>query len=100
MLLKSPAVLQADAIESLVDVGMWVMESTLVKDPVVRDAVYGVLRHTFYEQFSAGVNHVEVGDTVHRMWRDFDIRTILVFSVEDVDNDDSCDKKHSGLVIF
>ena len=92
-LLRASANLHFAAMESMVDFGMWVMNSKLMNIEVFRDMVLGVVKHTFYEHFCGGEDALATGDTVRRLHRGGDgLRVMLDYSVECVSDNQSCDR--------
>jgi len=80
-LLRASANLHAAAIEPMVDVGTWVMQSKLMHVGVIRGPVLGALRHTFYEHFCAGQDAAAAGESVRWLHR-CGLRAMLDYAVE------------------
>lgn len=96
-LLRSTAVLEAAATDPLVDAGIRVMKSWAMKTPGAKGLILGGLRHTFYDHFCAGENNRELVATVRQMWES-GLRAMLVYGVEDVDDEASCDNNLVGFL--
>lgn len=90
-LLRASANLHAAAIEPMVDVGTWVMQSKLMHVGVIRGAVLGALRHTFYEHFCAGQDAAAAGESVRWLHR-CGLRAMLDYAVEYAGDNESCDR--------
>ncbi|VFQ80792.1 unnamed protein product [Cuscuta campestris] len=89
-LVKSSATLHMAAVEPLVDVGNWVMNSRAMEVPVVRESILGVVRHLFYDHFCGGRDLVEVGRTVSRL-SDSGLKAMLDYGLEHATDNKSCD---------
>lgn len=96
-LLKSWATLQMTAIEPLVDVGLWVMNSRLVKTPGTKQVILEAIRHTFYDHFCAGEDLEKAGRTVTRLW-DAGLRGMLDYSLEHATDNESCDRNSEEFI--
>lgn len=90
-LLRASAILHAAAIEPMVDFGTWVMQSKLMHVNVIRGAVLGALRHTFYEHFCAGEDAAAAGESVRSLHR-CGLRAMLDYAVEYAGDNESCDR--------
>ncbi|KAG6659065.1 hypothetical protein I3843_03G006500 [Carya illinoinensis] len=90
-LFRASANLHAAAIEPMVDFGTWLMKSKLMDVDVVRGAILGAIRHTFYEHFCAGEDAVSAGRTVRRLDH-AGLRAMLTYAVEYAADNDSCDR--------
>ena len=82
----------------MVDVGMWVMRSKLVeREGVVRDAVMGAIRKSFFEHFCAGEDADEAGRKIREL-NEAGLRGMLVYAVEDAHDNDGCDRNLNGFL--
>lgn len=90
-LLRSSAILHAAAVESVIDVGTWVMRSGLMDVGPVRGAVLGALRPTFFEHFCAGEDADEAVRTVGEVNR-IGLRGMLDYALEDAEDNEACDR--------
>ncbi|KAK9292601.1 hypothetical protein L1049_020575 [Liquidambar formosana] len=91
-LLRSAINLHMAAIDPMVDVGMWVMRSKLMETVVLRDVVLGSIKRTFFEHFCAGEDVEEAGRAVKRIWGGAGLRGMLVYGVENANDNESCDR--------
>ncbi|PSR87789.1 Proline dehydrogenase [Actinidia chinensis var. chinensis] len=89
-LLRSAANLHVAAIEPMVDLGIWVMNSKLMTAPVAREVTVGAIKHTFYEHFCAGRGPVEAARTAAKLW-DSGLKGMLVYALEHAADNESCD---------
>ncbi|KAK4751844.1 hypothetical protein SAY87_020642 [Trapa incisa] len=90
-LIRSTANLHAVAMEPVVDLGIRVMQSKLIMDTgLVREAVLGVVRRTFYDHFCGGEDTVEAAATVRQL-NEAGLRGMLDYAVEDAEDNSSCD---------
>ncbi|CAJ1937219.1 unnamed protein product [Sphenostylis stenocarpa] len=90
-LLRSSVVQHAMAVESLVDLGMWVMKSSVFESGVMKDLVMTTMRQTFYSHFCAGEDAAAAGRSI-RALNDTGLRSMLVYGVEDAHDNEGCDK--------
>ncbi|XP_076925210.1 proline dehydrogenase 2, mitochondrial-like [Bidens hawaiensis] len=90
-LIRSTANLSMASVEPVVDFGMWVMSSGLMKVGLARELVLGVVKRTVYEHFVAGEDTCEVGRTVEKLWQ-YGLRGMLDYGLEHAEDNDSCDK--------
>lgn len=96
-LLRAAANLHVAAVGPVVDVGMWVMNSRLMEVEVIRDAVLGAVRHSFYQHFCAGEDYAALGNTVRRL-NDAGLRSMLDYALEYADDDVACDQNLDGFL--
>ncbi|CAK9185941.1 unnamed protein product [Ilex paraguariensis] len=85
------------AIEPMVDVGMWVMNSKLMDMAVLREIILGTIKHTFYEHFVAGKDLPEVGQTIVKL-REAGLRGILNYGLEHAGDNQSCDQNMEEII--
>ncbi|MED6147141.1 fatty-acyl coenzyme A oxidase [Stylosanthes scabra] len=90
-LLRSTAVLHATAVGPCVDLGMWIMRSKLLEVEGLKDLVMAGIRKTFYGHFCAGEDAVTAGKSI-RALNEAGLRGMLVYGVEDADDNDGCDR--------
>ncbi|MED6185078.1 hypothetical protein PIB30_053589 [Stylosanthes scabra] len=97
-LLRSSAVIHATAVGPMVDVGMRVMKSKFVeREGLVKDAVMGAVRKTFFEHFCAGEDAAEAGRKI-RALNEAGLRGMLVYGVEDAHDNDGCNRNLNGFL--
>ncbi|PON40576.1 Proline oxidase family [Parasponia andersonii] len=96
-LVRASANLHVAAMEPVVDLGMWVMNSKLMQTELVRSVVMETIRHTFYEHFCAGEDTVAAGRTVMRL-REAGLRGMLVYAMEYATDNDACDRNLEGFL--
>lgn len=96
-LLKSTLTLKMAAVEPVVDLGTWVINSKLMNVGVFKDVVMGFTKCTFYDHFVAGRNVNEAGETVKMLWDD-GFRGMLDYGLEHVDDNDSCDRNSEAFI--
>ncbi|KAI8541834.1 hypothetical protein RHMOL_Rhmol08G0092400 [Rhododendron molle] len=92
-LLRSAINLHAAAVEPMVDLGMWVMNSKLMDTGLLR----GVIRHTFFDHFCAGENPAEACRKVSEI-SDSGLRGMLVYALEHAGDNESCDRNLDGFL--
>ncbi|XP_052205600.1 proline dehydrogenase 2, mitochondrial-like [Diospyros lotus] len=97
-LVKSAANLHLAAIETMVDLGMWVMTSRLMDTAVAREVVLGVVRRTFYDHFCAGEGPAEACRTAAKLWDADCLRGTLAYALEHATDNESCDRNLEGFV--
>ncbi|XP_058187839.1 proline dehydrogenase 2, mitochondrial-like isoform X1 [Rhododendron vialii] len=96
-LLRSAVNLHAAAVEPMIDLGMWVMNSKLMRTPLLREATVGTIKHTFYDQFCAGPGPAEAARTAARIW-DSGLKGMLVYALEHASDNESCDRNLEGFL--
>nr|AHF58597.1 proline dehydrogenase [Chrysanthemum lavandulifolium] len=96
-LLHSAATLNASAIEPMVDLSIWVMNSRLMEFRLFRDVVMGTIKYTAYDHFVAGGDTVETGKTVLKLY-DSGLRGMLDYGLEHATDNDSCDEATYQLI--
>lgn len=96
-LLKSTLTLKMAAVEPVVDLGTWVINSKLMNVGVFKDVVMGFTKCTFYDHFVAGRNVDEAGETVKMLWDD-GFRGMLDYGLEHVDDNESCDRNSEAFI--
>lgn len=96
-LVKSSVALHMLAIEPMVDVGIRVMNSRLMKIPVVREMILGFVERTFYGQFCAGRDLEEVGRTVADL-SETGLKAMLDYGLEHADDNESCDRSMNEIL--
>ncbi|KAL8124745.1 proline dehydrogenase 2, mitochondrial-like [Apium graveolens] len=96
-LLKSTLTLKMAAVETVVDLGTWVINSKLMNVGVFKDVVMGFTKCTFYDHFVAGRNVNEAGETVKMLWDD-GFRGMLDYGLEHVDDNQSCDRNSEAFI--
>ncbi|KAL1824398.1 hypothetical protein ACET3Z_011176 [Daucus carota] len=96
-LLKSTLTLKMAAVEPVVDLGTWVINSKLMNVRVFKDLVMGFTKRTFYDHFVAGRNVDEAGETVKMLWDD-GFRGMLDYGLEHVDDNESCDRNSEAFI--
>ncbi|KAI3500598.1 hypothetical protein L1887_36422 [Cichorium endivia] len=96
-LLHSAVTLNVAAVEPMVDLSLWVMNSKLMKVPLFKQLVMGTIKCTAYDHFVAGRDTVETGETVRRLW-DSGVRGMLDYGVEHAVDNESCDKAAEQLI--
>lgn len=90
-LIRSSLTLQMASIESMVDLGIWVMNSKFMRMPVFKEVILGFVKRTFYEHFCAGKDLIEVGKTVSKL-SSLDLKGMLDYGVEHAMDNESCDR--------
>ncbi|XP_050226404.1 proline dehydrogenase 2, mitochondrial [Mercurialis annua] len=96
-LMHASLILQMAALEPVVDLGMWVMDSKLMQiDSFVRDAVLKMIRVSFYEHFCGGENSFEAGECIKKM-NESGLRGMLDYAVEFTSDDDACHRNFLGF---
>lgn len=96
-LLKSTLTLKMAAVEPVVDLGTWVINSKLMNVGVFKDVVMGFTKCTFYDHFVAGRNVDEAGETIKMLWDD-GFRGMLDYGLEHVDDNESCDRNSEAFI--
>lgn len=85
------------AIEPMVDLGAWVMNSRLMETAIVRGVILGTIKGTFYDHFCAGSGMEEVGRTVKRLW-EVGLKGMLDYGLEHAVDNESCDRNLEEFV--
>ncbi|KAL6994035.1 Acyl-coenzyme A oxidase 2 [Sarracenia purpurea var. burkii] len=96
-LLRSAINLHAAAVEPMVDLGTWLMNSKLMNTAVLREAMLGTVRHTFYEQFCAGDDPSSAGLKVTKLWES-GLSAMLDYALEHATDNESCDRNLEGFL--
>ncbi|NP_001295733.1 proline dehydrogenase 1, mitochondrial [Jatropha curcas] len=96
-LLHASLILQMAALEPIVDLGMWVLNSRLMEMEIVRNVILGVVRRSFYEHFCGGENSFEAVKCVRRL-NEFGLRAKMDFAVEFTVDNDACDRNFNGFL--
>lgn len=91
-LLKSSATLQMAAYGPMVDLGMWVMNSSLIRIPILKEMILGSIESSFYEHFVAGKDLEQVNNTIKRLWGETGLRSMLDYGLEHSTDNESCDR--------
>ncbi|KAF5958462.1 hypothetical protein HYC85_005687 [Camellia sinensis] len=91
-LLRSSINLHAAAIEPMVDLGMWAMNSKMMNMVVLREVMLGVVRRTFFEHFCAGETPAEAGKKAVELWESGSLRGMLNYALEYANDNESCDR--------
>ncbi|KAL3526665.1 hypothetical protein ACH5RR_011321 [Cinchona calisaya] len=97
-LLKSSVTLEMAAIEPMVDVGMWVMNSRLMETPFLKQVILGAIKHSFYDHFCAGKDLEEAGRTITRLWDHAGLRGMLDYGLEHAIDNESCDQNMTEFI--
>ncbi|XP_071730992.1 proline dehydrogenase 2, mitochondrial-like [Rutidosis leptorrhynchoides] len=97
-LLHSAATLNMAAIEPMVDLSLWVMNSRLMKCGLFKKMVMGTIRYTAYDHFVAGGDTVETAQTCLKL-RDSGLRGMLDYGLEHANDNESCDQAAHQLII-
>ncbi|KAL9230126.1 hypothetical protein vseg_005515 [Gypsophila vaccaria] len=92
-LMRSTINLNLAAVDQVVDLGMWVMRSKLMGVTGFREAILGVVKHSFYEQFVAGKDMVETSQSVRKIW-EYGLRGMLNYGLEHAYDNHSCDHNY------
>ncbi|XP_043725359.1 proline dehydrogenase 2, mitochondrial-like [Telopea speciosissima] len=90
-LMRSSLNLHLAAFDPIVDLGIWVMKSRLLKSNIGNKLVLKVVKHSLYEHFCAGENLEEASRTLQKLWDD-GLRGILDYGLEDAIDNQSCDR--------
>ncbi|KAK6798521.1 hypothetical protein RDI58_006224 [Solanum bulbocastanum] len=90
-LLRSSLTLQMASIESMVDLGVWVMNSKFMHMPIFKEVILGFVKSTFYEHFCAGKDLIEVRKTVSQL-SNVGLQGMLDYGVEHATESESCDQ--------
>ncbi|TXG57848.1 hypothetical protein EZV62_015677 [Acer yangbiense] len=96
-LLRAAFNLHLAAIESIVDLGTWVMNSKMMEMELARDVVLGTVKHTFYEHFCAGESAAEVRRCVGKL-NEAGLRAMLVYAVEHTNDKTECQQNLQGFL--
>nr|XP_043618161.1 proline dehydrogenase 2, mitochondrial-like [Erigeron canadensis] len=96
-LLHSATILNFSAVESMVDLSIWLMNSKLMDYALFRKAVLGGVKYTAYDHFVAGGDTVETGKTVLKLWNS-GLRGMLDYGLEHANDNESCDKATKQLM--
>ncbi|KAK1256848.1 hypothetical protein QJS04_geneDACA024231 [Acorus gramineus] len=90
-LLKSLLHLHLVTFDPLVDVGIRVMRSGLMDNPLTRKPLLAAIKATVYDHFCAGEDLREANRTLQGLWED-GLRGILDYGLEDAADNDGCDR--------
>ena len=96
-LLRSTTILHATAFEPMVDLGMWMMTSKFMDVDLLKDLIFSIIRHTFYDHFCAGEDAATAGKSI-RSLNDAGLRGMLVYGVEDANDNEGCDRNFRGFL--
>ncbi|XP_059293809.1 proline dehydrogenase 2, mitochondrial-like isoform X3 [Lycium ferocissimum] len=96
-LIRSSLTLQMAAIEPMVDLGMWVMNSKLMEMPVFKEVMLGFVKNTFYEHFCAGKDLADVRRTVTNL-SNSGLKAMLDYGVEHATENESCDQSMKSFI--
>ncbi|KAI9153227.1 hypothetical protein LWI28_008019 [Acer negundo] len=96
-LLRAAFNLHLAAIESIVDLGTWVMNSKMMEMELARGVVLGTVKHTFYEHFCAGESAAEVRRCVGKV-NEAGLRAMLVYAVEHTNDKTECQQNLQGFL--
>ncbi|XP_009611325.1 proline dehydrogenase 2, mitochondrial-like [Nicotiana tomentosiformis] len=96
-LIRSSLTLQMAAIEPMVDMGMWVMNSKLMEMPIFREVMLGFVKNTFYEHFCAGKDLTEVRRTVSKL-SDGGLKAMLDYGVEHATHNECCEQSMKAFI--
>ncbi|KHN13795.1 Proline dehydrogenase 2, mitochondrial [Glycine soja] len=96
-LLRSTAVLHATALEPMVDFGTWLMRSNLMQVPGLSDLILATVRNAFFDHFCAGEDATTTADSVRHLNK-AGLRGMLVYGVEDANNNDACHRNFKGFL--
>ncbi|XP_057769884.1 proline dehydrogenase 2, mitochondrial-like [Salvia miltiorrhiza] len=89
-LLRSLVTLRLAAAAPVADLGLWIMKSRLMDDPLCRKVVLGITERTFYRQFCAGEDLAAANATARELWESG--RTAMLdYGLEHADDNESCD---------
>ncbi|CDP02382.1 unnamed protein product [Coffea canephora] len=91
-LLKSLITLEMAAVDPMVDMGLWVMNSRLMETPILKQVISEAVKHTFYDHFCAGKNLEEAGRTITRLWDPAGLQGMLDYGLENAVDYESCDQ--------
>lgn len=80
------------AVDPMVDMGLWVMNSRLMETPILKQVISGAIKHTFYDHFCAGENLEEAGRTITRLWDRSGLQGMLDYGLENAVDYESCDQ--------
>ncbi|KAH6832184.1 Methylenetetrahydrofolate reductase family protein [Perilla frutescens var. hirtella] len=89
-LLRSLITLRLAAAGPVADLGMWIMKSRLMDDPLCRRTVLGVTERTFYRHFCAGEDLAAANATARELW-DSGLTAMLDYGLEHAVDNESCD---------
>ena len=64
---------------------------------LIREAILGTVKHTFYRHFCAGEDDAAVRKTVRRL-HDVGLRSMLDYALEYADDEESCDRNLDGFL--
>ncbi|KAI7727713.1 hypothetical protein M8C21_008346 [Ambrosia artemisiifolia] len=95
-LMHSAATLNVAAMEPMVDLSLWVINSRLMDVGLFRAVVLTTIKHTAYSHFVAGADTLETGQTVRRLWES-GLRGIVDYGLEHANDNESCDKATQHL---
>eukprot|EP00262_Sarcandra_glabra_P006604 TRINITY_DN18956_c0_g1_i2.p1 TRINITY_DN18956_c0_g1~~TRINITY_DN18956_c0_g1_i2.p1 ORF type:complete len:494 (-),score=72.50 TRINITY_DN18956_c0_g1_i2:150-1631(-) len=89
-MLNSLLNLQMVSFDPLMDIGIRVMNSSLLDNRIVRRIVLGGVKRTIYKHFCAGEGLEEASRTLQGLW-DSGLRGILDYGLEDAETNEDCD---------
>lgn len=96
-LIRSSMTLQMAAIDPMVNLGMWIMNSKLMEMPVFRELMLGFVKNTFYEHFCAGRDLTEVRRTVTNL-SDSGLKAMLDYGVEHATGNETCEQSTAAFI--
>ncbi|WVZ26668.1 hypothetical protein V8G54_005212 [Vigna mungo] len=96
-LLRSSAIQHAMAVDSLVDLGIWVTKLKVFESGMLRDLVMTTMRHTLYANYCAGEDAAAAGRSILAL-NDTRLRSMLAFGAEDALDNEDCDENLQGFL--
>ncbi|XP_014506847.1 proline dehydrogenase 2, mitochondrial-like [Vigna radiata var. radiata] len=96
-LLRSSAIQHAMAVDSLVDLGIWVTKVKVFESGMLRDLVTTTMRHTLYANYCAGEDAAAAGRSILAL-NDTGLRSMLAFGAEDALDNEGCDENLQGFL--
>ena len=96
-LIRSVFNLNMASMDPVVDMGIWIMRSKLIEVPVFRQAIFGSVKHSFYEQFVAGKDLKETSKTVEKIY-EAGLRGMLNYGLEHAYDNLSCDQNYETFL--
>ncbi|KAI3462831.1 hypothetical protein Pfo_019494 [Paulownia fortunei] len=96
-LIKSTVTLHVASMDRMVDLGLSVMNSRLMKSPISRKVVLDSIEHTFYDHFCGGKDLGEADRTVKKLW-DSGLRAMLDYGLEHAIDNGSCERNLEEII--
>lgn len=96
-LLRSVITLRLAATEPVADLGMWIMKSKLMDEPLCRKAVMGVTERTFYRHFCAGEDQAAAMATARDLWGS-GLTAMLDYGLEHAIDGESCESNLGEII--